>query len=212
MARIRTSIGEPIVASRRRRQWARVALLVVVLTGAGCGQSGEEGPGMRIDWDLSERHTLDEVSWPKDRLDSYTTQLEPVDSVRIRLPAETVVRLPDRASDIILYRRSQGPDPLPGREGEILDKVEVYSEPLVVEAAYRLALGYAEQFPLPRGGIEAWRKRRDQGVDPVSDRTYVGLDKPLGGKSGPTVGIEFVYSANEERPWVVFVTIQWAED
>lgn len=70
---------------------------------------------MKIDWDLSERHTLDETSWPKGRLDSYTTSLEPLESVRIRVPGDVTLQMSDRAKRVILYRRSQGPDPCRGR-------------------------------------------------------------------------------------------------
>lgn len=175
----------------------------------GCG--GEER-GMNIDWDLSGAHTRAEVKWPEKYRDAYTTRLKPVESVRIRLPAGELLRMPDQAESIILYRRAQGPEPLPGPEGEILDKVEVYSEPLGVEDAYRRALALAGQLDLPRVGVDAWQERRDQGVDPVTDRTYVGNDKPLGGKGGPLVGVEFNYSSDDERPWVVSVRVAWLDD
>jgi len=41
---------------------------------------------MRIDWDLSKDHTVDQVNWPEQDLDIPTTSIEPLDSVRIRLP------------------------------------------------------------------------------------------------------------------------------
>jgi len=173
---------------------------------AGCGQ---EERGMNIDWDLSSAHTRAEVEWPEKYRDAYTTQLEPVESVRIRLPAGEVVRMPDRASDIILYRRAQGPEPLPGPEGEILEKLEVYSEPMDVEDAYRRALAYADQFDRSRAPIDAWRERRERGVDPVTDRTATGSDQPLGGKGGPFLTVELNYSSNDDRPWIPTVRLYW---
>ncbi len=163
---------------------------------------------MKIDWDLSQRHTLDEVTWPRESLDLDSTNIDPVESVRIRLPAGKLLRIRDRVSNIGLYRRSQEGYPLPGREGEILRNVEVYSDPLEVEDAYRLAVGYAKQFDLPRSGVEAWHKRRDAGVDPVVDRTYVGKYKA---KQQPIVGINFLYSADDERPWIVMMQFEWPE-
>jgi hypothetical protein len=148
------------------------------------------------------------VTWQKENLDLDTTSIEPIESVRIRLPAGKVLRVPDRVSDVGLYRRGQEGYPLPGPEGKILDKVEVYSDPLDVDEAYRLGLGYAKQFDLPRSGVEAWRKRRDQGVDPVVDRTYVGKFKA---KKEPIVGINFLDSANDEHPWIVMMQFEWPE-
>jgi len=179
-----------------RKSAVAAIMAAVCLSAAGCG----EGPGMKIDWDLSARHTLDEVTWQKENLDLYTTSIEPVESVRIRLPDGKVLRVPDRVKRIGLYRRGQEGNPLPGPEGNILYNVEVYSDPLDVDDAYRLAVGYAKQFDLPRSGVEAWRKRRDQGVDPVVDpvvdRTYIGKFKA---KKEPIVGINFLYSANDEH-------------
>ncbi len=120
---------------------------------------------MRIDWDLSGRHTHAEVTWSTKYPDAYTTQVKPVESVRIRLPEGKVLRMDDQASDVILYRRSQGPEPLPGPEGEVLVTVEVNSDPLTVEDAYRRALPYVKQFDLPRAQLETWRRRRQRGVD-----------------------------------------------
>ena len=165
---------------------------------------------MKIDWDLSGQHTLDEVDWPKDRLDSNTTQLKPVESVRIRLPANEVMEMTDRASDVTLYRRSNGPEPLPGPEGEILEQIEAITEPLGVEDAYRRALAYADQFGLSRAPLEGWRKRRNQGADDVTDRTATaGTARLRGAKDGPIPTVELLYSANDERPWVVMVAFYW---
>lgn len=163
---------------------------------------------MKVDWNLSARHTLDEVTWQKKSLDLASHSVEPIESVRIRLPAGKVLRVPDRVKRIILYRRSQEGNPLPGPEGKILYNVEVYSDPLDVDDAYRLGLGYAKQFDLPRSGVEAWRKRRDAGVDPVVDRTYIGKFKA---KKQPIVGINFLDSANDEHPWIVMMQFEWPE-
>lgn len=83
-----------------RRSTLAAILATGYLAAVGCG----EGPGMKIDWDLSDRHTLDEVTWPKEDLDLDTTNIDSVESVRIRLPAGKVLRIPDRVKRIILYR------------------------------------------------------------------------------------------------------------
>lgn len=164
---------------------------------------------MRIDWDLSGAHTLDQVTWQKENLDISSTSLEPVESVRIGLPGGEVLRMRDRVKRIILYRPSGG-KPLPGSESEILEQVEVYSEPMSVEDAYRRALAYADQFDLPRAPLKGWRKRRDQNVDPVTDRTGTTvLDRRLGGKGGPIPYVELNYSSNDDRPWIPSVQLYW---
>jgi len=166
---------------------------------------------MRIDWDLSEGHTLDEVTWQKENLDLYTTELKPVGSVRIRLPGDQTLEMREGLSGSIgLYRRSQGPEPLPGREGRILETVEFYTEPLTVDDAYGRALAYAKQFDLPRGPLDGWRQRREEGAEAPTDRTSTTiLDRKLGGKGGPIPNVELLYSPNEERPWVVMVQLYW---
>ncbi len=189
---------------------------MTLILAAGClaaAACGEEETGMKINWDLSNRHTLDQVAWQQENLDLASTQLEPIESVRIRLPGGKVLQVRDKVSDIGLYRRSQGPEPLPPPEGEVLDKVEVYSDPLSVEDAYKRALAYADQFDLPRGPLEGWRERRDRGVDPVTDRTATtDLEQHLGGgKDGPTPTVELLYSANDDLLWVVMVQLYWPE-
>ncbi len=165
---------------------------------------------MKIDWDLSARHTLDEVDWPKKSLDLYTTRLEPVESVRIRLPGNDVLKMTERASDVILYRRSNGPELLPPPEGDVLTEIEVYTVPLGVEDAYRRALAYADQFGLSRAPLQGWRRRRERGADDVTDRTTTAAsERHLGAKDGPIPDVELLYSANEERPWVVKVALYW---
>lgn len=165
---------------------------------------------MTIDWDLSGRHTLKEVAWPQDRLDSHSTSVEPLESVSIRLPAGETLKVGDRAKRIILYRRSNGPEPLPAPEGETLETVEVYSTPLSVEDAYRRATAYAEQFQLPRAPLDGWRKRRKQGSEDATDRTTTtDLDQRLGGDDGPIPTVELLYSFNDERPWAVMVSFFW---
>jgi len=184
-------------------------MLLAALGASGCRKE----PAMGVDWDLSGRHTRAEATWTKKHKDSYTTSIEPIESVRIRLPAGKVLEMPDHASDIILYRRSQGPEPLPGPEGEVLDTVEVYTEPLTVDEAYRRALAYADQFNLPRFPLEAWRRRRERGEEPSADRTATTLvDQELGGKGGPVPNVELLYSSNDERPWVVMVQLYWPPD
>jgi len=195
-------------SSGRFPAWTTILILIVAgLAAAGCGGDEEETP-MKIDWDLSERHTLDETSWPKGRLDSYTTSLEPLESVRIRVPGDVTLQMSDRAKRVILYRRSQGPDPLPGQKGRILDKVEVYTEPMPVEEAYRTALTYADQFGVSRAPFDDWLERRKKDVDPVTDRTGSGADNRLGA-DGPFPLVELQYSPNEERPWGVMVQFYW---
>ncbi len=195
-------------SARTVKLFAGVVLAALVcLVVAGCGGEREEGPGMRVDWDLSDEHTLDQVAWQKENLDLDTTQLKPIESVRIRLPAGEVLRMEDRVSDIILYRRSRNLEPLPAPEGRVLTAVEVYSDPLNVEDAYQRALAYTDQFDLPRSAVEAWRKRREQGIDPVSDRTIIAADDTqLGGAGGPIPHVELVSTGTT---WTVSVQLYW---
>ena len=186
------------------------ATLVLALMAAGCGAADEGSPEMRIDWDLSKRHTLDEVTWQDENLDLDTTSIEPLSSVRLQLPSNETLRVPDRVKRVILYRRSQGLEPLPGREGRILETVEVYTEPLTVDDAYEQALAYAKQFDLPRAPLDGWRQRREDGAEAATDRTSTTIvDRKLGGRGGPIPNVELLYSPNDERPWIVMVQFYW---
>lgn len=164
---------------------------------------------MRIDWDLSDKHTRKQVIWPSEDLAS--TSVDPVESVRIRLPEDQVLRMPDRVQKIIMHRKANGPDPAPGPRGEVITYLQVDSKPLSVQDAYRRALAYAEQFDLPREPLEGWRERRDRGVDGLTDRTATTLDRPLGGNSGPVPYLELRYSTTEGRPWRVSMQFFWPE-
>jgi len=63
----------------------------------------------------------------------------------------------------------------------------------------------------PRHQLRAWRVRRDQGVDPDTDRTGTGAanDRRLGGKGGPIPFVELNASSNDERPWIPSVQLYW---
>jgi len=178
---------------------------------AGCGGEEEaEQRAMRIDWDLSAEHTLDQVAWPREDLDITTTSVEPLESVRIALPGGQVLRMDDHAKRVILYRPLEGAGPVPQPEGTV-SNVQVYGEPMTADDAYRRALAYVEQFDLPRPILENWRERRKRGVDPVTDRTGIGTadHRQLGGGGGPIPFVEMLYSFNDERPWAVMVQVSW---
>lgn len=168
---------------------------------------------MAIDWDLSGRHTIAEVNWPNKRLDKVDASLESAKSVRIRLPEEKVLEMRDKVNRIILERKSRDDRrPDAGAQGEIVNSVEVDSEPLSVKEAHRRALFYVEQFDLSRAALESWRERRGAGVDPVTDRTALGNSHPLGGRDGPTLSLELVDSADDELPWALSLLLYWARD
>ena len=200
-----------------RSQWAASLRLVATammaggcLALAGCGDE-EEGGGMRIDWDLSKDHTVDEVNWPEQDLDITTTSIEPLDSVRIRLPGGQDLRMADPVKRVIVYRPLASANPVVRPKGKVVDTVEVYSAPQTVDDAYRRALEYTEQFGLSNAALDDWRKRRKAGADPVGDRPFAGRNKRLGGKDGPSVGVELNYSSNDDRPWTMLVRLSWPE-
>jgi hypothetical protein len=187
---------------------AIATLLLVVL--AACG--GEEEQPVRIDWNLSREHTLDQVDWPEDRLDRVEAQIEPVASVRMELPGDEVFEMGEEAHDVILYRRNSVSRPLPGAAGRVIEKIEVYTEPLTVDDAYRQAAGYVEQFGLPRAPLDDWRERRRQGVEQATDRTTLADDSLSLGPDGPYPLVELNYSSDDERPWVVSGVFYWPPD
>ena len=185
--------------------------LAVAASVAACG--GEEPPPAKpihVDWDLSGAHTRAQVTWPRDQWDAYTARLMPVESARIRLPEGKLLDIPAGLHDIGLYRRAQGPEPLPGPEGEILEKVEVYSEPLEVEQAYRRALEHVRLLEVPEWPIHTWRRRRERGFEELTDRTTAtNLDRRLGGKDGLYPAVEMLYSADPAKPWKVMISLYW---
>lgn len=191
---------------------AGIGLIVAVsLALAACGgERYRPGRPVTVDWDLSESHTRAQVTWPKDQRDLYTAQLRPVRSARIRLPRGELIDIKGGLDDIGLYRLAQGPEPLPGPKGEILEAIEIYSDPLTVEDAYRRALHHADQFGLSRVPIRQWRERRERGVEGLTDRTATTFwDRRLGGENGPVPTVELLDSGDEARPWVVMISLYW---
>jgi len=163
---------------------------------------------MSVDWDLSGKHTREQVTWPSKDDDIASTSIDPVDSVRIALPEGKVFRMTDRVREIILHRKGDNGRPRPGASGEEITYVQVDSDFMSVEDAYRRALSYVKQFGLPREPVEAWRRRRDKGVDPVSDKTATTEDRPLGGERGPVPYLELRSTGVD---WVVSMQFFWPE-
>lgn len=127
------------------------------------------------------------MTWQDENLDLDTTSIEPLSSVRLQLPSNETLRVPDRVKRVILYRRSQGLEPLPGREGRILETVEVYTEPLTVDETYEQALAYAKQFDLPRAPLDGWRQRRENGAEAATDVALLAQRRATVDRDGPVL-------------------------
>jgi hypothetical protein len=147
------------------------AMLVAV---AGCGDDDSASDeGMRIDWDLSASHTVEDVNWPRDDLTAVV--LDGVNGVSIRLPeGRRFTGDGDLVHDVSLER-----------SGGTVQTVQIDSHPRPKDDAYRLAVRWAEDWGLPTEPLAAWREDGDSTVQTsVTESGRIGPEGPV-----PTVQI-----------------------
>jgi hypothetical protein len=174
-------------------------VLAVALT-AGCSSGGGGGDEM-IDWDLSDSHTTADVDWPKPG--QSAVQVEPVDSVRIRLPAGRAFEASDGVRAVGLERK-----------GDEVTTVQLDSEPQSTDDAYQLALRWAKEWDLPRRPLDDWyrdrRAGRERGQEDLTSTALAtaGPDERIG-ESGPVPSIRILHSFMDDRPSLVSLRFFW---
>ena len=189
----------PIRAATDRR--ALAALLLAALTLGACGTQAEEASV--IDWDLSRSHTVEDVGWPTE---TSAASIEPVDSVRIRLPGGRVVQAGDEVHDVTM-----------DRSGDLVSSIKVDFDPLGTEDAYRVAMSLVEEWGLPREPIEEWHDARAAGrASGSEDLTSTALSTAESGArtgpGGPVPSLQLRYSFVDERPTIVSLQFFWPGD
>ena len=163
-----------------------VAMLLLV---AGCGSDDETA--MTIDWDLSQSHSMQDVDWPRPAASAI--ELEPIESVAIRLPGDRELTEGDAIKKLSV-----------DRDGELVYDVTVHSKPRTVDDAHRLALRWCEEWELPTEKIDAWHAAGGKRYNVVAydPRRQLAAD-------GPAVSLKLLYSFDDERPVVTTLSFFW---
>ena len=152
---------------------AMCCAMLAAVPGCGDDDTGSDGGGMTIDWNLSASHTIEDVNWPRDDLSAVV--LDPVDRVSIRLPeGRRFAGDGELVHDVSLERR-----------GRTVQTVQIDSYPKPDDDAYRLAVRWAEEWGLPTEPLTAWRDGGDSTVQTsVTESGRIGPKGPV-----PTVQI-----------------------
>jgi hypothetical protein len=195
--------------ARRREPGQFVLCLFAVLLLAVCS----EGTPNVIDWDFSESHRPADAGWDlseeeRDDPDLDATQIESVTSVRIRLPGGRVFEAGDEVRDIIL-----------GREGDLLDELQITFQEQTAEPAYERATALVREWGLDGRNIDEWfAEAKGKTGDEAADIDVSGaFAEVLGpgpeagriGPDGPFVSVEIRYSFDDDRPWLVGYELLW---
>jgi hypothetical protein len=176
----------------------RAALAVVAVCAAtlaaGCG-GGNDGGGkpVKADWNLSRSHTMHDVSWTDPNLDALN--LQPIESVRLRFPDGSVFETASGITRIGLTRN-----------GEQLDEVSLFADPMTVDEAFAQAEKWARRYDLPLAPIQRWH------ASGGSVETRVVSYRPSGetlGHGGPQPTLEIIASAVDHKPAQVVLDFAW---
>lgn len=153
-----------------------------------------------INWDLSDSHTLADVTWP--RPDLELTEIRPIRSVAIRFPGGRVFKAGDELHDISMER-----------EGPTVTYIQIDSHPRSTEETYRLASAWASDWGLPQEPLDRWhqariagRKRGNENIRSTTLTTEAGRRIAPG---GPVPSVQIRYSFNQERPSLVSLQFYW---
>lgn len=171
----------------------RLLVAPALLLLLGLTACGKDPAAVRID--VSQSHTPRDVGWPEP--DFEDVQIQPVASVRIKLPRGVVFAPDVPINDVIM-----------NRDGEYVEIVQVFAEKSSASAAHALATRWAKQFDLSTRGLDEWYESRRRGGDPLERAQAGGFDR-LGGKDGPIPIVRIEYSADDALPSVATFELQW---
>jgi hypothetical protein len=172
------------------RALAGAAALLAAAAITGCGGDEERV----IDWDFSEGRAVPEEDL--DKPDLSANEITPVESVRIRLPGGKIFEAGDEVNRVAVDRDLSDRDRLA--------LVQVMSQPETAEAAYELAVRWAEQFDLPLEPLEAWKRDGDGTARALSADPDATL-----GPEGPVPAVKLLYSFEDDRPTIAALELAW---
>jgi|GEM_PF-6111619 len=168
---------------------ALAAVAAGLLLVAGCGS--DDGTPMKIDWDLSKSHTMQDVDWPDPSISSIEPR--PLDSVRIRFSGGRELHETSGMKKLAL-----------DRVGETVTELGLHSANLTADDAYELALRWARQWDLPTEKLEAWHAAGAKRYNIVA---YDPKAKPAAGD--PNVSLKVLYSFDDDRPVSIALNFFW---
>jgi len=166
--------------------------VAVVLLLAGCGS--DEGTPMKLDWELSKSHTMQDVDWPD--ASTNAIELRPIASVRIGISGGRELHETGGIRRVAV-----------DRHGERISDVALYSEPATVGDAYELALRWCREWKLPTTTIDDWHAA---GGKTFNMEAYDPKAKL--GPNDPSVSIKVLYSFDDDRPVIMSLSFFWGAE
>ncbi len=171
---------------------ALACAVAFVLFLAGCGS--DDRTAMKLDWDLSQSHTMRDVDWPDPSIDA--TELRPIASVRIRFSGGRELHETGAIRRVAI-----------DRESERVSDVSLFSKPATVDDAYSLALRWCKEWRLPTKTIDDWHAA---GGKTFNMEAYDPKAKL--GPNDPSVSVTVLYSFEDDRPVIMSLSFFWGAD
>jgi hypothetical protein len=171
---------------------AVVALCAALLV-AGCGDDDGGGSPVKADWDLSSSHTMQDVQWRDPGIDALN--LLPIESVHLRFPDDNTFTASSGITRIGLTRN-----------GEQLEEVRLFADPMTVDDAYALAQKWAKEYDLPLAPLQKWHA---EGGSVEFRVLSVGPPGQTVGTGGPEPSLEIIDSAVDDKPAQVVLNFGW---
>ena len=179
--------------------WKLMALCLLlggfVAAGSGCGRADN----VRIEWDLSQSHNLDDVQWPPERRNVSTFAHESVESALITFPGQRVLRAERDVGRVMLTRN-----------GDVVQHVQVVFKPQTLQEALARAKGLAAEWSLPTEPLQTWYEQQmaEHGGRDVT-KPALTIGQRAGAPDDFTPEVQIRYSFNKQRPAVVYLTVLW---
>jgi hypothetical protein len=168
---------------------ARAGVVALALLLAGCG--ADSGEPMKIDWDLSRSHTMNDVAWPDPSADSI--ELRPIASARIRFSDDREINETSAIRRVAV-----------DREGQQIAELAIYSTPATVEDAYRLALRWCKLWKLPTTTIDEWHAGGGEHFNVAAYNPRQQL-----GPNHPEPSVKVLSSFDDDRPVIMSLQFFW---
>jgi hypothetical protein len=178
----------------RRTPWAILVVSAALLV-AGCGGGDDDGGAgaVKADWDLSSSHTMQAVDWSDPGIDALN--LQPIESVHLRFPDGRAFQAKSGITRIGLTRN-----------GEQLEELSLFADPMTVDDAYARARTWARDYDLPLAPLQKWHAAGGS----VEFRVLsVGPPGHTVGKGGPEPSLEIIDSAVDDKPAQVVLNFAW---
>lgn len=192
----KTATAASFRAERRMRASA-VSLATLLLLSAvafGCGTMNNsntaQGQGTKFDWDLSQRHTIEQVNWPAEN-DTNAWALKDV-ALRLKLSGDKIFA--GQMKDVTL-----------ARDGKEIASVVLHSPPQTTDAAYAEAKRLAKTWGFDERSLDEWYRTRKAENPENTFATFNAFRNDI----EPSLALRLLHSFDDRAPWLVSFEVNW---